>query len=68
MRFPIPFDPANEATFPPRAEVVRSVVNPGRREVTIQFDADWGGGRGCWFDERNHAVAESAIIEWYPNK
>lgn len=65
-REPITVDVTKPETMPPRAEVVRAFLTNSKM-VTIQFDPEWGGGRGGWFDENNRAVAEKAIARYVPN-
>lgn len=71
LREPISYDAALTETHPPRNEVIRAKLFVGFNKIPrfaqLQFDAEWGGGRGGWFCELGHAIAEKSIEVWYPN-
>lgn len=71
-REPITYIEGKTETHPPRNEVIRAKLLTGfnnvQRFAQLQFDAAWGGGRGGWFCELGHAVAEKSIDVWYPNR
>lgn len=67
-REPISYIEARTETHPPRNEVIRAkLLTKTPRFAQLQFDPEWGGGRGGWFCELGHAIAEKAIDVWYPN-